>query len=72
MSDIFDSQHARKHLSKRDILWAELERLHTTLGLPEPTETLTIEALQDRINERKREAGEPIAPLPEAKVADIM
>ena len=59
MSDAFGNQPTQKQPSKRDALWAELERLHAQLGLPEPTETLTIEDLEVRIAERKHEAGEP-------------
>lgn len=56
--DIFKARSSEAHpheRSPRTRLWAELEQLHTALGLPAPTETLTIEDLQARVEELRRQ-----------------
>ncbi len=40
--------------SPRLRLWTELETLHNQVGLPAPTDTLTVEELQDEV-ERLRQ-----------------
>jgi len=46
MTDPFTSPSARRPLSRREVLWNELEDLHAQLQVPPPTETYTIEDLE--------------------------
>ena len=45
MTDPFTTPSARRPLSRREVLWNELESLHAQLDLPPPTETYTLEDL---------------------------
>jgi hypothetical protein len=50
MSDPFTTPRpaqAQRPPSRREVLWNELESLHARLQLPPPTETYTIEELEE-------------------------
>lgn len=63
MARVADVQEPSKGASQwapspRVPLWTELERLYAILNLAPPTETLTIEQLEQRVTEMQIQAGE--------------
>jgi hypothetical protein len=50
---------AQRPPSRREVLWNELESLHARLQLPPPTETYTIEELEDVVARLRTQAEEP-------------
>jgi hypothetical protein len=62
MADPFTSPRAvlaQRPPSRREVLWNELESLHTQLQLPPPTETYTIEELEDVVAKLRAQLEEP-------------
>jgi len=62
MSDPFTTPRpapAQRRLSRREILWNELDALHVQLQLPPPTETYTIEELEDVVARLRARLEEP-------------
>ena len=62
MSDPFTTPRpapAQRPLSRREILWNELESLHARLQLPPPTETYTIEELEEVVARLRAQPEEP-------------
>lgn len=57
MDDAFTPNQAptNRPSSRRVVLWEELERLHEALGLPPPTETYTVERLEEVVELRRQE-----------------
>jgi len=50
---------AQRPPSRREVLWNELETLHARLQLPPPTETYTIEELEDVVGRLRTQAEGP-------------
>ncbi len=62
MSDPFTTPRpaqAQRPPSRREVLWNELESLHVRLQLPPPTETYTIEELEDAVARLRAQLEEP-------------
>jgi hypothetical protein len=50
---------AQRPPSRREVLWNELESLHARLQLPPPTETYTIEELEEVVARLRAQLEEP-------------
>jgi hypothetical protein len=50
---------AKQPPSRREVLWNELESLHMQLQLPPPTETYTIEELEEVVAQLRARLEEP-------------
>jgi hypothetical protein len=62
MSDPFPTTSttpARQPPSRREVLWNELEDLHAQLQLAPPTETYTIEDLEEVVAKLRAQLEEP-------------
>jgi hypothetical protein len=62
MADPFTTSRpvpAQRPPSRREVLWNELESLHAQLQLPPPTETYTIEELEDVVARLRAQLEEP-------------
>ena len=62
MSDPFTTSRpaqAQRPPSRREVLWNELEALHVQLQLPTPTETYTIEELEEVVARLRAQLEDP-------------
>ena len=62
MSDPFTTPRpapVQRPPSRREVLWNELESLHARLQLPPPTETYTIEELEEVVAQLRAQIKEP-------------
>jgi hypothetical protein len=62
MSDAFPTSMttaAQRPLSRREILWNELEELYVQLQLAPPTETYTIEELEEVVSKLRAQLEGP-------------
>jgi hypothetical protein len=62
MADPFTSPRpvpAQRPPSRREVLWTDLESLHVQLQLAPPTETYTIEELEDVVARLRAQLEEP-------------